>query len=175
MKFPVTICFKFWSEVLKIITTKNLQIRKTISWIFDKNLNFSVFCHPFFHYFHLFYLFIIAHLLAEISYPLKKRIPKIQFCASMYQLAILFAVYIAIHAVRKCTKNKQTKHIIITYILPIFVIIFAEILLLLLGAIHILRQHNFRLFLWPTHYVSINTVLNVSKAGHYVDPPTQLT
>ena len=91
--------------------------------------------------FHSLYSFKIM-----ISYPLKKY-QKFNF-ASMYQLAILFAVYIAIHAVRKCTKNKQTKHIIITYILPIFVIIFAEILLLLLlGVIHILRQHNFRLFL----------------------------
>ena len=125
--------------------------------------------------FSICFIFTYNCSLTEISYQLKKRIPKIQFCASMYQLAILFAVYIAIYAVRKCTKNKQTKHIIITYILPIFVIIFAEILLLLLGAIHLLRQHNFRLFLWPTHYVSLNTVLNVSKAGHYVDPPTQLT
>ena len=25
----------------------------------------------------------------------------------------------------------------------------------------------------PTHYVSINTVLNVSKTGHFLDPPTQ--
>ena len=93
----------------------------------------------------------------KISYPLKNY-SKFNF-ASMYQLAILFAVYIAIHAVRKCTKNKQTKHIITTYILPIFVIIFAEILLLLVGAIHILRQHNFRLFLThpPTTYVSINS------------------
>ena len=28
-------------------------------------------------------------------------------------------------------------------------------------------------FFWPTHYVSINTVLNFSKTGHFLDPPTQ--
>ena len=40
--------------------------------------------------------------------------------------------------------------------------------------IHILRMHNFGLFLNhpPTHYVSINTELNVSKTGHFLDPPT---
>ena len=26
---------------------------------------------------------------------------------------------------------------------------------------------------WPTHYVSINTVLNDSKNGHFLNPPTQ--
>ena len=26
---------------------------------------------------------------------------------------------------------------------------------------------------WPTHYVSIKTGLNVSKTGHFLDPPTQ--
>ena len=43
-----------------------------------------------------------------------------------------------------------------------------------IGTIHILRQNNVGLF-WPTHwhYVSINTVLNVSKTGHFLDPPTK--
>ena len=27
---------------------------------------------------------------------------------------------------------------------------------------------------WPTHYVSKSTVLNVSKIGHFLDPPTHL-
>ena len=40
------------------------------------------------------------------------------------------------------------------------------------NCIHILLQHNFGLF-WPTHYVSIDTILNVSKTGHFLDPPTQ--
>ena len=62
-----------------------------------------------------------------------------------------------------------------------------------LGTIHKLRQHNFGLFLthplcqrwysterqqnWPfprpTHYVSINTALKVSKTGHFLDQSTQ--
>ena len=37
------------------------------------------------------------------------------------------------------------------------------------NCIHILLQHNFGLF-WPTHYVSIGTILNVSKTGHFLDP-----
>ena len=47
-----------------------------------------------------------------------------------------------------------------------------------LGTIHILRQHNFGLF-WPTLHllcrceISINTVLNVSKTGNFLDPPIQ--
>ena len=44
-----------------------------------------------------------------------------------------------------------------------------------LGTIHILRQHNFGLFLThpPAHYVSINKVLNFSKSGHFLYPPTK--
>ena len=44
-----------------------------------------------------------------------------------------------------------------------------------LGTIPILRQHFFGLFLTPapTHYVSINPVLNVSKNGHFPNLPTQ--
>ena len=44
-----------------------------------------------------------------------------------------------------------------------------------LETIHRLRQHNFGLFLAhpPSHYVSINTILNVSKTGHFLDPSTQ--
>ena len=41
-----------------------------------------------------------------------------------------------------------------------------------LGTIHILRP----LILGPIHplhYVSIDTVLNISKNGHFLDPPTQ--
>ena len=40
-----------------------------------------------------------------------------------------------------------------------------------LGTIRILRQHNFELFYPPTQYVSINTVLNFFKTGHFLDPP----
>ena len=28
-------------------------------------------------------------------------------------------------------------------------------------------------FFWPTHYVGINTVLNICKNGHFLTPPTQ--
>ena len=44
-----------------------------------------------------------------------------------------------------------------------------------LGTIPILRQHFFGLFLTPapTHYVSINPVLNVSKNCHFPNLPTQ--
>ena len=44
-----------------------------------------------------------------------------------------------------------------------------------LGNIHILRLHIFGLNYVnpPTHYVSINTVLNISKNGHFLNPPTQ--
>ena len=47
----------------------------------------------------------------------------------------------------------------------------------LLGTIHILRQHIFGLF-WtypPTMSVSINTVLNVRKNGHFLNPPSPYT
>ena len=42
-----------------------------------------------------------------------------------------------------------------------------------IGTIPILRQHVFGLF-WtpPTHLININTVLNVSKTGHFLDPLT---
>ena len=29
-------------------------------------------------------------------------------------------------------------------------------------------------FFWPSHYVSINTVINISKTCHFLNPPTQL-
>ena len=41
-----------------------------------------------------------------------------------------------------------------------------------LGTIHKLRQHNFGLFLTHPLYVSIDTVLNISKTGHFLDPST---
>ena len=54
---------------------------------------------------------------------------------------------------------------------------FENILVLLyLRTILILREHIFRLFLThsPTHYFSINTVLNVSKIASFrLNPPTQ--
>ena len=44
-----------------------------------------------------------------------------------------------------------------------------------LWTIPILRQHICGLFIPhpPTHLIRINTVLNVSKTGHFLDPPTQ--
>ena len=44
-----------------------------------------------------------------------------------------------------------------------------------LETIPILRQHIYGLILThpPTHYVSINTVLNLSKNGQFSTPPTQ--
>ena len=61
---------------------------------------------------------------------------------------------------------------------PMFSPIFHPILMMVketifpVGTIHTLRQHNLDFF-WPTHYVSINTVLNVSKTGNFLDPPTE--
>ena len=43
--------------------------------------------------------------------------------------------------------------------------------ILLLGTIPMLRRHNSWVF--PTHHVSINTVLNVSKNGHFRNQLTQ--
>ena len=40
--------------------------------------------------------------------------------------------------------------------------------------IHILRLHIFRLFWTHSLYVSINTILNVSKNGPYLNPPARL-
>ena len=43
------------------------------------------------------------------------------------------------------------------------------------GAIHILRQHNLDFVSHPpTNYVSINTISNVSKIGHFLNPPTRI-
>ena len=44
--------------------------------------------------------------------------------------------------------------------------------LLYVGTKHMLHQLFFYFF-WPTHYVSMNTVLNLSKNCNYLIPPTQ--
>ena len=44
-----------------------------------------------------------------------------------------------------------------------------------LGTIHVLRQHIFWTFSDPpTHYVSTNTVLNINKNVHILNPSTLL-